>query len=327
MAEAGAGAGAGQGPPGPPVSGATGAAAPRARPGWAGLPEDLLVKVAETVVSQTEAGWAAQLKGQGWSEEGIQEKVAMRGQDGNCLVVFALVCREWRKAQLQVGGPLCMRVESDVIAPGRVELAKWALAEGCPLEDGRQTGYDMALAAAKFGHMELVQWLVLEFAGSNLHKALCEKQDLDSSIWIHMGNGVMFEAAGSGNLELVQWLRAHGCDWCDHACGEAAEGGHLEVLKWLRANGCPWDEDACMAAVRGGHLEILKWLRTNGCPWDSGTCYWDVRDGHVEVLRWARENGCLWTADTRDLAAAKLGYTDDFGNLALFPGLFPDLTT
>ena len=35
----------------------------------------------------------------------------------------------------------------------------------------------------------------------------------------------------------------------------------------------------------------------------------------MEVLRWARENGCSWHAGTRDKAAAKLGYTDDFGNL------------
>ena len=33
------------------------------------------------------------------------------------------------------------------------------------------------------------------------------------------------------------------------------------------------------------------------------------------MLRWARENGCEWTASIRDKAAAKLGYTDDFGNL------------
>jgi len=32
------------------------------------------------------------------------------------------------------------------------------------------------------------------------------------------------------------------------------------------------------------------------------------------VLRWARENGCEWSAYTRDKAAAKFGYTDDFGN-------------
>ena len=37
--------------------------------------------------------------------------------------------------------------------------------------------------------------------------------------------------------------------------------------------------------------------------------------GRVEVLRWARENGCEWNAEARDRAAAKLGYTDDFGNL------------
>ena len=35
----------------------------------------------------------------------------------------------------------------------------------------------------------------------------------------------------------------------------------------------------------------------------------------MEVLRWARENGCPWDAETRDLAAAELGYTDDLGNL------------
>ena len=35
----------------------------------------------------------------------------------------------------------------------------------------------------------------------------------------------------------------------------------------------------------------------------------------MEVLRWARANGCLWKARTRDRAAAKLGYTDDLGNL------------
>ena len=32
----------------------------------------------------------------------------------------------------------------------------------------------------------------------------------------------------------------------------------------------------------------------------------------VETLRWVRENGCPWYASTRDQAAWKLGYTDDF---------------
>ena len=68
-------------------------------------------------------------------------------------------------------------------------------------------------------------------------------------------------------------------------------------------------------AARSGNLELVQWLRGEGCPWDYGTCHNAVAYGHVEVLRWARKNGCPWTASTRDRAAAKLGYTDDFGNL------------
>ena len=62
-------------------------------------------------------------------------------------------------------------------------------------------------------------------------------------------------------------------------------------------------------------MELVQFLRGEGCPWDWNTCYWAVVKGHMEVLRWARENGCKWDAYTRDLAAAKLGYTDDFGTL------------
>ena len=152
--------------------------------------------------------------------------------------MFALVCKGWRKAQRKVGGPLRTRVDLDVVAPGSVALAKWALAEGCPREDGYG---NMAHEAARYGHLELVKWL-------------CGEKGFAMDGW------VMMEAAFSGNLELVQFLR-----------GE-------------------------------------------GCPWSYNTCYRAVDGGHVEVLRWARENGCPWDAVTRDEAAAKLGYTDDFGN-------------
>mgnify|MGYP003326911780 CR=1 FL=1 len=87
-------------------------------------------------MAQTEAGWAVYLKEDGFSEVRIQVKIAMRKCDGNCLFVFARVCKPWRKAQLKVGGPLRTRVGSDVILPGSVALAKWALAEGCPRDDG-----------------------------------------------------------------------------------------------------------------------------------------------------------------------------------------------
>ena len=96
----------------------------------------------------------------------------------------------------------------------------------------------------------------------------------------------------------------------------AARSGNLKLVKWLRAEGCDgWDEDTCARAALGRHLKVLQWLRAKGCPWDYETCENAVIKGHVETLRWARANGCPWMAHTRDDAAAELGYTDDFGNL------------
>ena len=168
--------------------------------GWrdwkGGLPDAVLAKVAATLVAQDEAAYEAHLKEryrwmteeeiqeeiqEGTEEleeedlehiqwemakrkedlERIQEQMAKRKRDGNCLFVFARVCREWRKAQLKVGGPLRTRVMSDVILPGQVELAKWALAEGCPRENGSGVP-TMAYFAALYEHTELAQWLCEE---------------------------------------------------------------------------------------------------------------------------------------------------------------------
>ena len=224
-----AGAGAGQAPEGAQAPGTTGGGDPRAGPDWANLPADLLAKVAEMLVAQNEAEWAAWLKEDGlWSEEEIQEKMAERKRNGNCLFVFARVCRGWRKAQLKVGGRLRTRVESDVLLPGSVALAKWALAEGCPRDDGdEENPWTMAHYAAHHGHGELVKWLCGEggFAASLMEASLMDR------------------AAGSGNLELVQWLRANGCPWDYVTCAYAVDKGHVETLRWARENGCPWTAD------------------------------------------------------------------------------------
>ena len=238
---AGAGTGAGQGPEGHQAPGPTGGDGPRPGPDWAGLPEHLLMKVAGKLVAQNEAGWAAWLKERApryWTEERIQEEMAKRKRDGNCpFFVFARVCKQWRKAQLKVRGPLRTRVKSDVIMPGSVALAKWALVEGCPRED--DGGFDMACFAAQYGHMELVKWLC--GAGG-----------------FAMDEVVMEDAAFNGNLELVQWLRGGGCPWHFQTCYLAFKYGHVGVLRWVRENGCPWDAATRdMAAERFGYTDDL----------------------------------------------------------------------
>ena len=184
---------------------------------------DVLAKVAGKILAQTEAGWAEQIRMMDIEDEDeIELEIEGRISNGNGLFVFAMVCKQWRKMQLQVGDPLGT-LAVDVIKPGRVALVKWALAEGCPRQRGPHdlAGYNLACVAARYGHIQLVQWL-------------CREQGLAKN-WLLMVN-----AAGSGNLELVQWLHTNGCPWDIWTSFHAVRQGHVEVLRWARENGCPW---------------------------------------------------------------------------------------
>jgi hypothetical protein len=55
-----------------------------------------------------------------------------------------------------------------------------------------------------------------------------------------------------GHLHLLQRLQLVGCD------GAPVTFAHIEVLNWLRATGCEWDRWACSEAASAGHLEVLK---------------------------------------------------------------------
>ena len=220
---AGAGAGADQVPPAAAQAGVSAPGDEEWRDWAGGLPAEVLAQVAATVVAQTEAGFAVERKTGNptfWTEKEIQKMIARRKRDGNCLFVFARVCKGWRKAQLKVGGPLRTRLVSDVLLPGNVALAKWVLAEGCPREYD-VNGFGMVHYAASFGHLELVKWLCGEGGFA-------------------MNEGVMFDAVRSGNLELVQYLRGEGCPWSNNACDWAIDLGYAEMLRWARENGCVW---------------------------------------------------------------------------------------
>ena len=100
----------------------------------------------------------------------------------------------------------------------------------------------MAHYAAHHGHGELVKWLCGEggFAASLMEASLMDR------------------AAGSGNLELVQWLRANGCPWDYVTCHYAIDKGHVEVLRWARENGAPWlDLTRDKAAAALGYTDDL----------------------------------------------------------------------
>jgi hypothetical protein len=81
-------------------------------------------------------------------------------------------------------------------------------------------------------------------------------------------------SAGSGNLEMLQWLRSKGCPWNEWVCYHAAMNGHLEMLQWAHSAGCLWIwEDCCRLAA--DKPEMLQWCLQNlNSPWDDGGDQW-----------------------------------------------------
>merc|ERR1719181_1132952 len=131
--------------------------------------------------------------------------------------------------------------------PGRVELVKWALAEGCPRE--HENGITLAHIAAQYEPLNLRgQRLV----GLELVKWLCGEGGFA------MDEMVMSIAARSGNLEMAKWFRGKGCDWGIRTCNWAIEKGDVEVLRWARVIGCLWTADIRdWAAEKVGYTDNL----------------------------------------------------------------------
>ncbi len=75
-------------------------------------------------------------------------------------------------------------------------------------------------------------------------------------------------------------------------CSDAAFSGDLQLLQELRAKGAQWDENVCYQAAFLNNLEMLKWARENGAPWNGGVCAIAIVKDHHELLEWAIENGC-----------------------------------
>ncbi|KAJ0396519.1 hypothetical protein P43SY_003730 [Pythium insidiosum] len=198
---------------------------------------------------------------------------------------------------------------------GRVDLLE---REAAHLASRNASWLNPALvAAARHGHLPVVQWLVLcrrmacspfalSPAAANGHLHVLQ--------WVHAhdcGNwtlDVMDQAAERGQLAVVQWLHANRSEGCSSiAMDHAAAYGHLDVVMWLhahRAEGCT--TRAMDFAAAGGHLHVVQWLhahRREGCT--TGAMDGAAANGHLDVVQWLhahRSEGA--TTAAMDRAAA-----------------------
>ncbi|CAL6341411.1 unnamed protein product [Bathycoccus prasinos] len=101
------------------------------------------------------------------------------------------------------------------------------------------------------------------------------------------------EAARTGNLALVRWLRdVKKFDWNEWTLNRAAHLGHLHIVTYCMEQKCPHDKFVCAYAAESGHLDTLKYLHENGAPWNSWTCNYARENNHPECLLYALDNGC-----------------------------------
>lgn len=122
---------------------------------------------------------------------------------------------------------------------------------------------------------------------------------LDLSHWCHTDRDFTAEAAKSGNLWALQWLRSlqPPCPWDRHVCSELAARGDLAGLQWARSQQppCAWNQDCGQCAAMGGHLPMLQWLHAQGQLFPChprGVMFQAARLGNVAMMEWLHSVGC-----------------------------------
>lgn len=166
----------------------------------------------------------------------------------------------------------------------------------------------LAWTAARFGHLEMVQWLHEE-------DNICQTQALRG-------------AAVGGHLHILQWLQQQeSVYWLPDILDLAAWGGHLEILQWMHQTHEPLaqiehhlnvfdpaleDKARAMDGAAGqGHLQVVQWLHEN---WTQGCTVKAMDDaaanGHFQVVQYLHEHrteGCSTLAMDQ---AASNGHLD-----------------
>ena len=118
---------------------------------------------------------------------------------GTWLALFSRVSKACRDASIFVAGnEAAVRRLNVCDLVRRVELAAWALEQGCP-RTAPQWTMSICTAAARGGYLETLKWLRANGCECNL-------------------DSMCFHAALGGHLEVLKWARANGCRWNEETC-------------------------------------------------------------------------------------------------------------
>lgn len=81
---------------------------------------------------------------------------------------------------------------------------------------------------------------------------------------VNDGADILYNAVTNDHRGVMEWCHANGYMMHDGLCELAVIGNNLEMLKWLRAHGCPFGSTGTVAKKRG-YIKIYMWAKLNGC--------------------------------------------------------------
>ncbi len=210
-----------------------------------------------------------------------------------------------------------------------VEAAEWLLDRTtCRLPSdrnphgSRKGGWAcLSRCAAASGSVAKLRWLAAR-AGGPLHVAAAgaaaQRGHLEAVQHLHAQGGVVLSkdlfcrAAGSGDIELVSWLRDLGCPMHRSAYPAAADHRHVEMIRWLAQEArCPGFDDpwTLRLVVQGWGYEGWEWtgLAVAGGSTAGGEA---AGAGPGGVVGWWSSNssGCLEAVRVLVGAGSLVGY-------------------
>lgn len=131
------------------------------------------------------------------------------------------------------------------------QVLKWSVENGCPLNS-----YVSADAALK-GQLKILKWLI-DDAGCPF--------DQDSILFpACAGTGIGTCTGKNEPLEVVKWLREEKeCEWTSQCAPVLIRRGDLEIIQWAKAHGCHFDTKVCTLMARASRrADIVHWLEEN----------------------------------------------------------------
>jgi Ankyrin repeats (3 copies) len=129
--------------------------------------------------------------------------------------------------------------------------------------------------AAKAGHMPVLYYLHFQgcsMDASSIARTAAVRGNTDVFRFLHefgrytrsIGQAVLEQAAGSGSVELMQWLVQHDVQLNASAMRLAVYCGHLDMCKYLQSQGCSWSAELTVAAIAHNRADIVSWAVAAG---------------------------------------------------------------